>query len=73
MGLWAGSGSAGEAYGDMIRVRQWLEGIRGYGHGQGAVGWHTGRWAGSGGAGEACGAMGRVRERWGEIQGFGKG
>jgi len=32
IGIWAGSDSRGEAYGDMGRVKQWWGGI--WGHGQ---------------------------------------
>ena len=41
-GPWAGSGSGGEAYGDMGEVRERWGGIRGYGHGQAVLGRHTG-------------------------------
>ena len=54
-------------------VRQWWGGIRGLGHGQGAVGRHAGTWAGSGSGGEAYRAMIRVRQCWGGIQGHGHG
>ena len=66
-GLWAGSGSGGEAYGAMGRVRQWCGGIRGHGQGQPVVGRHTGLWAWSGSGGEACGDMGMQRETSGGI------
>jgi len=46
----------------MGRHREWWEGIRGHGQGQGAVGRLTGPWAGSGSTGEAYGAIGRVRK-----------
>ena len=51
-GLWAGSGSGGEAYGAMGRVRERWGGIRGHGQGQGAVGRHTGTWTATGSGGE---------------------
>jgi len=71
-GTWAGSGSGGEAYGAMGRVRERWGGIRGHGQGQGAVGRHTGTWAGSGSGGEAYGDIGKRRERWGAIRGHGQ-
>ena len=40
MGIRAGSGSGGEAYGAMARVRERLGDIRGHDQGQGAVGRH---------------------------------
>jgi len=52
-GPWAWSGSGGEAYRAMSRVRQCWGGIQGYEQGQAVLGRHTEPWAGSGGAG-AC-------------------
>ena len=43
----------------MGRHREWWEGIRGHGQGQGAVGGHTGPWVGSGSGWEAYGPWAR--------------
>jgi len=73
MGIWAGSGSGGETYGAMSRVRERWGGIRGDRHGRAVVRRHTGEWAGSGSGGEAYRDMGRVRQWWGDIRGDGQG